>query len=146
MLSKETIRKNEAKIDAALAELDAEDKAEREVGIPQEYKARKERPIATGVLDYFPDAIAEVAYVSFVGNQQHNPGEPLHWAKEKSQDEEDAAARHMTDRFSKDTDGTYHAAKWAWRALAFLQKLIEAERLGMTYDAYNKHLKEKVNG
>ena len=35
---------------------------------------RKERPIARGGVDYFPDAIAEVANVSYVGNQQHNPG------------------------------------------------------------------------
>ena len=138
MLKPETIAKNEARIDAFLAE------TERQTGIPTDYKARKERPIATGVLDYFPDAIAEVAYVSFVGNKQHNPGEPLHWAKEKSQDEEDAAMRHMADRFTKDTDGAYHAAKSAWRMLAFLQKLIEAERAGMTYAEYNKHLKARA--
>lgn len=114
--------------------------------LPADYTARKERPIATGVLDYFPDAIAEVAYVSFVGNQQHNPGEPLHWAKEKSQDEEDAAMRHFAERFSKDSDGAYHAAKAAWRTLAFLQKLIEAEKAGMTYAEYSAHLKGATNG
>lgn len=128
--------RNEAIIDSALASSH---------GIPSDYKARKERPIATGVLDYFPDALAEVAYVSFVGNKQHNPGEPLHWAKEKSQDEEDAAIRHMAERFEIDSDGAYHAAKAAWRMLAFLQKLIEANRADMTYSEYNKHLKEKAN-
>jgi len=39
---------------------------------------RKQRPIKTGVLDYFPDALLEVAYCSYVGNEQHNPGTPLH--------------------------------------------------------------------
>jgi len=114
--------------------------------LPNDYKERKELPIATGVLDYFPDALAEVARVSFVGNKQHNPGEPLHWAKEKSQDEEDAAIRHFMERFTKDTDGCYHAAKYAWRALAFLQKLIEADRAGLSYNEYNAKLKEKSNG
>ena len=37
---------------------------------------RKARPMATGVLDYFPNALMYVAYVSKVGNDQHNPGEP----------------------------------------------------------------------
>jgi hypothetical protein len=31
-------------------------------------------------LDYFPDALAAVAQISYQGNQKHNPGEPLHWA------------------------------------------------------------------
>lgn len=109
-------------------------------------KERKNLPIGTGVLGYFPDALAEVARVSKVGNDQHNPGEPLHWAKEKSQDEEDCAIRHFLERYDFDTDGTYHAAKACWRMLAFLQKLIEAEALGMTYDQYNKQLKETANG
>lgn len=90
-------------------------------------KERKERPITRGVLDYFPDAILEVANVSFVGNEQHNPGEPLHWAKEKSTDEADCIVRHLLDRGTRDTDGLRHSAKVAWRALALLQREIEAE-------------------
>jgi len=42
--------------------------------LPTDKQVRKETPIARGVLDYFPLAIAEVARVSYVGNQQHNPG------------------------------------------------------------------------
>ena len=34
---------------------------------------RKQIPIYSGVLKYFPDAIAEVAKCSYVGNQQHHP-------------------------------------------------------------------------
>ena len=34
---------------------------------------RKERPVFTGVLRYFPDAIMEIAKVSLAGNQQHHP-------------------------------------------------------------------------
>jgi hypothetical protein len=89
---------------------------------------RKERPLATGVLDYFPDALMEVAYCSFIGNEQHNPGEPLHWAKEKSADEPDALMRHLSERGTIDTDGVRHSAKVAWRALALLQREIDGER------------------
>lgn len=88
---------------------------------------RKEHPVGTGVLDYFPDALVAISHVSFVGNQQHNPGEPLHWAKEKSTDEADAMIRHFLQRGRKDSDGLRHTAKMAWRALALLQREIEAE-------------------
>ena len=88
-------------------------------------KIRKQTPIATGVLDYFPDALAAVAEVSRKGNDQHNPGEPLHWAKEKSTDHADCIVRHLIDRGKFDTDGTRHSAKAAWRALALLQIEIE---------------------
>jgi hypothetical protein len=92
---------------------------------------RKQRPVFSGVLAYFPDALLEVAYCSFKGNEQHNPGQPLHWAKEKSQDEPDALLRHMLDRAKGETfdsDGVRHLAKAAWRALANLQREIEAEQ------------------
>lgn len=89
---------------------------------------RKQRPLWAGVLRYFPDALLEVAHVSFVGNEQHNPGTPLHWDRSKSKDEGDACARHLVDAGTRDTDGCRHSAKAAWRALALLQKEIEAER------------------
>ena len=89
---------------------------------------RKAMPVCTGCLDYFPDALLEVSRVSKAGNDQHNPGEPLHWAKEKSTDEPDALLRHLIDRGKRDTDGQRHSAKVAWRALAMLQREIEAER------------------
>lgn len=91
-------------------------------------KWRKERPVYSGVLRYFPDALLEVAYCSFRGNEQHNPGEPLHWAKEKSTDEQDCIIRHLIDAGTLDSDGVRHSAKVAWRALAALQREIEAEK------------------
>lgn len=91
---------------------------------------RKATPVASGVLDYFPDALLAVAEVSRVGNEQHNPGEPLHWAKEKSQDEADALLRHLIDRGTIDSDGIRHSAKVAWRGLALLQREIDKEREG----------------
>jgi hypothetical protein len=90
--------------------------------------ARKAMPLATGVIDYFPDALAAVAAVSRIGNEQHSPGKPLHWDRTRSTDEADCLARHFVDRGTWDTDGVRHSAKVAWRALALLQKEIEADR------------------
>lgn len=95
--------------------------------LPHDPVARKEIPLATGVLDYFPDALTAVAKVSQAGNQQHNPGTPLHWDRSKSGDEADALMRHFIERGTFDDDGLRHSAKMAWRALALLQKEIEGE-------------------
>jgi len=95
--------------------------------LPTDKNERKERPITRGVLDYFPDAIAEVAHVSYIGNQQHNPGEEMHWAREKSSDHADCIARHLVERGVIDDDGLRHSAKCAWRALALLQEEIEGD-------------------
>ena len=93
-------------------------------------QARKETPIFAGVLNYFPLAIAAVARVSKRGNDQHNPGEPLHWARGKSMDHPDCIARHLIDVETLSPEGEYrHAEALAWRALAMLQQLEEA-RLG----------------
>jgi hypothetical protein len=101
--------------------------------VPHEASERKQIPLATGLLDYFPDALMEVAKVSLAGNRQHLPGQPLRWAKEKSRDEADALLRHLIDRGKRDADGMRHSAKVAWRALALLQREIEQER-GYGYD------------
>jgi hypothetical protein len=95
--------------------------------LPIDAAARKKFPIATGVLDYFPDALLAVAEVSYVGNEQHNPGQPLHWDRSKSKDQADTAIRHFMERGKRDTDGTRHLAKAAWRILAALQLEIEDE-------------------
>jgi hypothetical protein len=94
--------------------------------LPTDAKARKTHPVATGVIDYFPDALIEIAHVSFIGNEQHNPGTPLHWDRSKSTDEADALLRHFIQRGTVDSDGVRHSAKMAWRALALLQKELEA--------------------
>jgi hypothetical protein len=70
-----------------------------------------------------------VSRVSWHGNEQHNPGEPLHWARGKSDDHMDAAMRHITDYAmgtSIDTDGQAHLAKAMWRIGAQLQLEEEA--------------------
>ena len=104
--------------------------------LPVDAKARKNTPIARGVLDYFPDALAEIARVSKAGNDQHNPGQPMHWAREKSTDHADCIVRHLIDRGKIDTDGQRHSAKAAWRALALLQTELEmAEAVEQARDA-----------
>lgn len=90
--------------------------------------ARKRMPMTTGLLDYFPDALAAVAELSFKGNEKHNPGQPLHWSRGQSNDHADCIPRHLVDRGSFDADGTRHSAALAWRSLALLQTEIEAER------------------
>ena len=96
--------------------------------LPTEGADRKKYPVASGVLDYFPDALVAIAGVSYVGNEQHNPNTPLHWDRAKSTDESDTMIRHFLQRGTLDTDGLRHSAKMAWRALAILQKEIEAEQ------------------
>jgi len=96
--------------------------------LPTEAKARKAIPVATGFVDYFPDAMVAVAELSRIGNDQHNPGKPLHWDRSKSGDESDALMRHFLQRGTIDTDGVRHSAKVAWRAMALLQKELEAAK------------------
>lgn len=86
---------------------------------------RKSCPIATGVLDYFPDAIRAIARVSFIGAKQHELA-TVRWDRSKSTDEADALIRHFLERGTVDVDGVPHSAKMAWRALALLQKEIES--------------------
>ena len=95
--------------------------------VPTEATVRKGLPVYSGVLMYFPDAILAIAELSRIGNDQHNPGQPLHWAKEKSKDHHDCILRHILDAGNLDSDGVRHSAKVAWRALAALQIEIEAE-------------------
>lgn len=90
---------------------------------------RKNTPMCTGLLDYFPDALAAIAQHSKAGNDKHNPGEPLHWAREKSTDHADCILRHLANRGTRDGDGQRHSVGLAWRALALLQLEIEEEQV-----------------
>lgn len=96
-------------------------------------KSRKGSPVFSGVLMYFPEAIMEIAKHSKKGNDLHNPGQPLHWAKEKSSDQADCIARHLIDigpnwdALDPET-GSLHAVALAWRALALLQTVLERRK------------------
>ena len=96
---------------------------------PRNSAERKAEPIHSGVLMYFPDALAAIARVSKKGNDKHNPGEPLHWARGKSTDQLDCVTRHTLTPEAIDPDsGEVELAHGAWRSLAELQ-LIEERRL-----------------
>lgn len=102
---------------------------------PSDSATRKTFPITTGCLDYFPDALAEVSQISWAGNEKHNPGQPLHWSRGKSNDHADCAGRHLMERGGFDTIvvagktiRVRHSAALAWRALALCQEEIEAEK------------------
>ena len=85
----------------------------------EDSKTRKTYPVYSGLIKYFPDALAKVSHLSYVGNEQHNPGQSLHWAKDKSTDHLDALLRHIID---EDWDAV------AWRALAHLQTELEKQK------------------
>jgi hypothetical protein len=85
---------------------------------PEDSDARKEYPVYSGFLQYFPAAVAAIAHHSYKGNFKHNPGQPLHHDRAKSGDEPDAMMRHLMEQ---DLVGM------AWRAMSMLQKHLEAQ-------------------
>lgn len=89
----------------------------------------KQFPMYSGLLKYFPRALRYVSHVSYVSNEKHNPGQHLHWDKNKSMDEPDALMRHLDEiAFGEDydTDGVLHYGRVAWRALAFLERYFDS--------------------
>lgn len=95
--------------------------------LPEEGDQRKDIPFTEGLIDYFPDALAYVAYISKIGNDKHNPGEPLHHARGKSMDHANCIGRHLVDRGGVDSYGVRHSGNLAWRALALLQEELERD-------------------
>ncbi len=91
-----------------------------------EAQKRKDTPVFSGVLKYFPNALKEISKCSKAGNDQHHPDKPLHWDMDKSKDEYDALTRHLIDHTidPMDTDGILHLTKVAWRALAGLERYL----------------------
>ena len=81
--------------------------------LPTDPQQRKQVPVYSGFVRYFPNAIAAVARHSWLGNQQHHPDKPLHWDMDKSSDELDALMRHILE---EDWEAV------AWRAMANLER------------------------
>lgn len=99
--------------------------------LPADPTERKALQLYTFMFQYFPDAWLEVVRIARIGNEQHNPGEPLHWARDKSTDQMNAAFNHVFDYglgAKVDADGGYHLAKAVWRLMAQLQLDIERTR------------------
>lgn len=65
--------------------------------LPADSAERKEVPVLSGFLQYFPAAVAGAARHSKKGNDKHNPGQPLHHSRGKSGDHGDCVARHLMD-------------------------------------------------
>ena len=95
---------------------------------------------------YFPDAVKAMAQCSQVGNDQHNKGQELHWARSKSGDEQDCMVRHAMDAGCiepMDEDNILHATKEAWRACGNLQKTLE-QRGEAPMSPYNGMTQEEM--
>lgn len=88
---------------------------------------REDYPLFDVLFGYFPAAMCELSRWSKVGNEQHNPGEELHWAREKSTDHRNKIMRHLMDYDQKDSNGFYEAIPLLWRAAALAQELLEKD-------------------
>lgn len=97
--------------------------------LPTDSAERKRWPMFSGLLRYYPSALARVAHHSFMGNEKHNPGLPLQHARGKSGDHEDCIVRHLVDA-SEHPKGSAarldELSALCWRALALLQENCEA--------------------
>lgn len=93
--------------------------------LPSDAKARKDIPIYSGFIKYFPKTMIAVAKLSMIGNEQHNPGEPLHWDKSKSTDQLDTLIRHLIEVGTLDSDRVPHDVKIAWRACANCENYLD---------------------
>jgi hypothetical protein len=102
-----------------------------------DYATRKnDWPIWDYIFDYFPLALLEEVRVAVLGNKQHNPGQKLHWAREKSTDQRNTALRHLFDYqkakaegviVPRDEVGNSVLAQAIWRLKAQLQLDLEEE-------------------
>jgi hypothetical protein len=109
--------------------------------------------MADGLLDYFPNALAEVARLSYVATQQHHPDKGMHWDRTKSKDHRNKIMRHLVDTGTVDDKGMRHSAMVAWRALALLQEELEndegrplsrASRVEAPIQRYQQKILEEV--
>lgn len=112
-------------------------KQDRILTLPTDSLERKNFPLMSGCLKYFPAALAGVARISKLGNDKHNPGQDLHNARGKSMDHGDCIVRHLMDtedllkaseRGSPDATPEailMEASQLAWRALAYSQMIHE---------------------
>ena len=81
--------------------------------LPQDAEERREYPVGTFMRDYFPYALTMLAHHSFIANEQHNPGQPMHWAKDKSIGDGNQLMRHFLEGDKIAT---------AWRAVEAVER------------------------
>ncbi len=114
--------------------------------LPTDAQERKNTPIYTGFMCFFPLAIAAVAQHSHASTEQHHPGEPCHWDKSKSTDERDSQARHLLNQaisISLDEE-IEHAKAGAWRAMANLERLL-TDKARQIENSKSKKLPEDIS-
>jgi len=110
--------------------------SEKLLTLPIDSNARKEVPMVSGCIKYFPAALAGVAKISKAGNDKHNPGQELHHDRSKSLDHNDCILRHLMDvedliaalkrgEIESHEQILAEVSSLAWRALAYSQTLHE---------------------
>jgi hypothetical protein len=118
------------------------------LSLPTDSAVRKTYPLFGGLFGYFGAALAGVANHSWKNNEKHNPGQPLHWSVDKSNDHAECVSRHLLDlgdmleaRNRGDAgisldDVLAEADALAWRALALNQTLrMNAGRAPLPFNA-----------
>jgi len=79
-------------------------------------------------VSYFPDALAEIGEHCVRSNEKHNPGQPVHWSREKSNDHWGSWGRHMSNLGKIDPESGFpHDTSALWRFLAINQIRIEKD-------------------
>jgi hypothetical protein len=97
----------------------------RNVSLPEDER-REDYAMADGLLDYFPNALAEVAAHSKRAMKQHGLTE-FKWHRGKSTDHRNKIVRHVIDAGKFDDRGNRHSTALVWRALALLQEELERD-------------------
>lgn len=135
-LAQET--KTPTSLDDALGMVKETPTKKRLMTLPTDSARRKEFPVLSGFIKYFPAAIAGVANTSKLGNDKHNPGQELHHDRSKSMDHGDCIVRHLMDvedliaaakkhpnKSAYEQEILLEASSLVWRALAYSQELHE---------------------
>lgn len=110
----------------------------RKLTLSTDSNERKNYPLLSGLLKYFPAALSGVSNISKLGNDKHNPGQPLHHARWKSMDHGDCIVRHLIDTEDllaamkrNDSEVTQQMVltevnQLVWRTLAYSQLIHES--------------------
>lgn len=95
--------------------------------------SNKHEPVYSGPVNYFPRTLRALSRLCRAGNDKHNPGQPLHWAKDKSTDHPDCMLRHSLTPYAADSENgnERHVVAVAWRAMAWAEIALEATERGI---------------
>src|SRR3546814_19124720 len=83
--------------------------------LPDDATKRLEYPMDDGLLDYFPNALAEVSRLSHAATKPHHTDKPIHWDRSKSTAHRNKIMRHLVDAGKLDAKGIRHYARVALR-------------------------------